>query len=273
MEITQTTFDKLDDLPPTIYKYRSWTEDYHKEILKEQIVFMAQPSSFDDPLDCKLQKRYDLLTGQDIYNKYLEDSKRENPIWTRQQHRKYARDWSKKSPLRDPEYIKKIQKTHFVEFDKRMGVLSLTGNPAIIRMWEEYAENHQGFCVGFEPKKMFKHLGGGGKVFYCEQLPVILPFDSIEKEHLTQVFSKETKWSFEEEYRTHKFYSHPATIQDRKINLPKDCYKELIFGAHMSETNREEIILVCKEQNLDVEFFVEKNNEDNEIKIEKMGRC
>ena len=273
MEAKQISYDEIDFFPPTIYKYRSWTDNFHREIISEQVVFMARPTSFEDPFDCKLQKRYDLLTDDDIYNKYLESSKKDNPNWTRQQHRKFARDWFKKSPMRNKEYIKQLQNEHFTEFDKRFGVLSLTANPKIYAMWDKYSDNHQGFCVGFHTKKMFKHLGGGGKVCYYDKLPDILPFDSHEVEHFKQVFSKENKWYFEEEYRTHRFYPNPATIEDRRIKLSKDCYKEIIFGAKQSDVHRQEIISICKAQGLKVEFYIEKIYDNNEITIDKMPSC
>jgi len=66
--ISEKTFEEMKELPDVVYKYRFWNDNYHKEIIYEQIVFMAKPSSFEDKLDCKLQKRYDLMSNQDIYN-------------------------------------------------------------------------------------------------------------------------------------------------------------------------------------------------------------
>lgn len=85
-----------------------------------------------------------------------------------------------------------------------------------------------------------------------------------------QVFSKETKHAFEEEYRTHKFYPQPATVADRRIKLPKDCYKEIIFGTNQSKVHKQEIISICKAQELIVEFFMETIHSNNEITIEKI---
>ena len=264
-------FDKLNNYPPIVYKYRTWDDKFHKEIILEQTVFMAKPSSFEDPLDCKLQKRYDLLTEKDIFNKYFQDSKTKNPAWTRQQRRKYAKDWTKKSPMKDKEHIKSMQAKHFEDFDNRLGVLSLTANPKNFSMWEKYSDSHKGFCIGFDSKKMFKYLGGGGEVAYYENLPIIYPFDSFEEEYFKQVFSKEKKWAFEEEYRTLKTYQKElVSIEDRKIQLPKECYKEIIFGAFMSDNLIDEIIYICKQQGFNIDFHKEIINKKNEITLEKM---
>ncbi len=136
-------------------------------------------------------------------------------------------------------------------------------------MWNEYSENHQGFCVGFDTKKLFKSLGGGGLVVYDDDLPDILPFDSHEVEHFKQVYTKKEKWAFEEEYRTYKFYLQTATVDDRRIKIPKECYNEIIFGARQQESHRQEIISICKEQELEVEYYVETTNE-NIVSIDRM---
>ncbi len=108
MQIDIISYDELNNLPLKIYKYRTWTDSFHQEIISKQVVFMARPSSFKDPFDCKLPKRYDLLSGEDIYNKYFSDSKQDYPNWTQQQHKQFAKEWYKKSPMRDKEHLTHI---------------------------------------------------------------------------------------------------------------------------------------------------------------------
>jgi hypothetical protein len=270
MELThigEMSFEDNPDLPEIIYKYRIWDDKYQKTILTDRIVFMAPPTSFKDKKDCKLLKRYDLMTEQDMYDKYLEMSKKNNPNWSRQQHRAFARDWTKKSPLRDKKNIKKQQEEHFLEFDQRFGVLSLTANPTNLDMWNKYSKNGEGFCVGFDPKILFNHLGGGGPVQYYKKLPDIFYNDDFHVEHFKQVFSKEKKWLFEEEYRTHKFYPKPTTISDRQIVVPVEVFKEVIFGWNMSDQHIEQIKQACEIQMMKIEFkCCSVENEDIKIK-------
>jgi len=252
---TRTSIEEVTEFPETIYKYRKW-EGHHKTILTDQIVFMASPSSFEDPLDCKLFKRYDLLTDKEIYEKYLLHSKQHNHGYTRQQHMVFANGWAQNSPMKSAAHIDVARKEHFRQFNNRFGVLSLTANPINVEMWGKYSDNHAGFCVGFHPKLMFKFMGGGGDVKYYETLPDIMPMDTFDDEHFKQVFSKEKKWEFEQEYRTHKFYEqHLATEEDRRIKLPTNCFKEVIFGHDMALDQRKEIIEVCRGQRLPVNFF------------------
>jgi len=67
--------------------------------------------------------------------------------------------------------------------------------------------------------------------------------DDIEAFHKA-VFFKERKWDYEEEYRTTKFYTKDATIEDRRIKLPKDVFNCIILGKNIE--NRDEVIQMVK---------------------------
>lgn len=266
MKIEKIGVNDSPEYPKSVYKYRKWNDAYQKTIITEKTVFMAKPTSFEDKKDCKLLKRYDLMTNQNIFSKYLNFSKEENPTWKREQHRQHAKEMSKNSPMKNVEYVKRAQEQDFLEFDKRFGVLSLTANHLNLNMWNKYSDDGKGFCVGFDPKIMFTFLGGGGKVIYYKELPNILFNDDFHTEHFKQVFSKEDIWSFEEEYRTHKFFENPPTDIERCIKLPSEAYKEVIFGWATPESIINEIKEACKIKKLQVEFKKVMLT-DNEIKI------
>lgn len=268
IQMKPSMFDDLVFLPKKLYKFRTWSDTNHRDMICKQIVFMAPPSSFEDKKDCILYKRYDLLIYQDVFLKYLEISIRKHPHWFFKQHLEYAQEWSFKSPMWDKEYVDKVQDNTNKKFDERFGVLSLTESPDNIDLWEKYSESHKGFCVGFNGKEMLRFLGGGGEVKYCDKLPDILWNDSFENEFVKQIFHKEKRWEIEKEYRAHKIYEQIATIEDRKIKLPKYCFTEIIFGANISEIDKKEIIQVCFKEGLNVDFYCSMIKE-NQIVIEK----
>ncbi|KAA6322742.1 hypothetical protein EZS27_027744 [termite gut metagenome] len=241
--ITEKTFDEMN-LPNTIYKYRNWNDINHKNIITNQEVYFAQPTSFEDPYDCKNLVRYDLLSDDDIYEHYLFYSKERHPNWTRQQHRAFAREWCEKSLMKEHDYVKKRMDEDFNEFDEHFGVLSLTANPHNSVMWEKYSDNHKGFVVGFNPYKMFQYLGGGGAVRYYDELPIVYPRPkhSFEKQHYLQIFSKLSKWNFEEEYRTHWFSSNSLTVKDRTKKLPPEAFTKIIIGKSMPKEILEDLL-------------------------------
>lgn len=236
-------FDELE-LPDKVYKYRTWSNPCHQTIITDQEVYFAPPSSFEDKLDCKIPLRWNLLTGREIYDKYYLDAQEKHPEWTRQQKRKFARDWTKRSPVKKKEIVAQIELENADKFDVRFGVLSLTAIPDNHSMWEKYSEKGQGFCVGFDPKIMFKFFGGGGKVEYYDTLPDIhpMPKHSFAKQNYLQVFSKERKWEFEQEYRVHKFSKDPFSKNERVIRIPPEAFQEIIFGYNMNESDFNDIL-------------------------------
>ncbi|MFA7302036.1 MAG: DUF2971 domain-containing protein [Candidatus Shapirobacteria bacterium] len=241
-------------LPDVIYKYRIWDDERQKTILSERVVFMASPSSFEDNNDCRLQKRYDLMTEKEINTKYLLVSKKIHHKWNLQQHHNFAKVWTKKSPLKNKIYIKQLQERHFTEFNESFGVLCLTANPNNLDMWNKYSKKGSGFCVGFAPEILFELTGGGGSVDYLDELPVIYHDDDYLVEHFKQIFSKEQKWSYEEEYRTFKTWPNPVSDYERKIKIPVKAYKEVIFGWLTPSYIKEEIKKVCIYQGLEIEM-------------------
>lgn len=244
VKIEQKTLEEMTGLPEVVYKYRDWNNNFHKKIITNREVFFAAPTSFEDPLDCKLDIDYGSLSNKDIFNFYVYLSKRNNPDKSRSEHRKFAREWLKKTPMRDPEYVRKAKEDIFKEYNSHIGILSLTANSRKKEMWNKYAGNHKGFAVGFNPQIMFKQFGGGGKVEYYDELPPIFPCPkhSYEQQHFLQVFSKLSKWSFEEEYRTHIFRSNELTKESRTIQLPPEAFTEIVIGADMPDDQVEELL-------------------------------
>lgn len=236
------------ELPPVVYKYRCWDNDFHKTIITQFQVFMSPPTGFEDKKDCKNLIRYDLLSDEQIWEWYFRSSNEQNPNFSEGEHRAFADQWLEKSPLKDPDTIRKIQEQDFLEYDTRIGILSLTADPLNSAMWEKYSNNYKGFCVGFDPIVMFKFLGGGGIVEYDDELPIVLPtpLDSYVVQHFKQVFFKEKKWEFEKEYRTTKFNDTPFSNDQRTIVLPVKAYKEVVFGKDCPNEYRDEIVAIVQ---------------------------
>jgi hypothetical protein len=266
IKVAKIEINDSPEYPENIYKYRKWNDNYQKTIITEKTVFMAKPTSFEDEKDCKLLKRYDLMTNQNIFDKYIELSKNDNPNWSRNQHRQNAKELTKRSQMKNISFVKKAQENDFLEFNKRFGVLSLTANPVNLKMWNKYSDDGKGFCVSFYPEIMFPFLGGGGKVIYYKELPEIFYNDEFHLEHFKQVFSKEDIWEFEDEYRTHKFYQNPPNDIQRRVVLPVEAYKEIIFGWATPENIINEIKEACKNQKLKV-IFKKAMIIDNEVII------
>ena len=258
----ETTLKTLDDIefPKILYKYRNWNDKYNKRFINEREVFMASPNQFEDKLDCKSPVRYDLMTHEQAKVVYTRISNLDENL-SRQQKRKRVRELLNKKDYLNPEFNENYQKIYFKGYFERLGILSLTAVNCLDSMWEKYADNHSGFCVGYNSRILLNFLGGGGKVEYPDELPILLPDPIMSREEMRwkQVYFKEKKWEFEQEYRTQKFWEFPATISDRQIALPKEAFNCVILGKNMSETDRTEIIDSIKKNIGNIEIKEQKN--------------
>ena len=256
------TFKEMD-LPPILYKYREWSDENHKRIFTHNELYLASPAFFKDEFDCKVPIRYDLLTDEEIYEKYLNSSKEENPLFTRQQHRKFARDWQKQGLMRDKKRIIELEKYFFEKFNNLFGVLSLTAIPDNYEMWNEYADKGKGFCVGFRTIPLFElsqYFGGGGEVIYNDELPIIKETDPLEKKHFLQIHSKLRKYEFEKEYRMTKF-----NIQNRQAKIPNEIFAKIIIGDKMPVEMKNEIIELAKQQFPHVNISIASFNDNDKL--------
>lgn len=240
-------FDELE-FPETIYKYRTWSDPFHKRILTEREIYFSNPKSFEDKEDCKIPVRFDLLTDHEIFQKYYSEAYKFHPLRPVTWHFEFATWWTKNSPVKDPNRLKELQTHGFEEFNKRIGILSLTANHSSLTMWDKYSENRKGICVGFDPKVMFRYLGGGGQVQYFDELPIIWPTPkhSFDDQIYLQTFSKLRKWEFEQEYRTQIFSYYGLTNDQRKVQLPSDAFKSIILGNEMSGEDENQIREIIK---------------------------
>jgi len=245
-----TSLDQVET-PSVVYKYRNWENSSHKTILTQRQIFFSPPSLFEDPLDCKNHVRYDLLSKEQIYKwcyKHSTEDIPEHRGWSHHQHRKFVRDWMRLGRFKDKIRLTEHQRDEIDSFNHMFGVLSLTANPINNRMWEDYGEQHTGFCVGFHSQIIFPFCGGGGPVDYDKTLPNIYPepIQPFHEQHRRRVFFKLLKWKYEEEYRVFKSgYTSPSD-QKRVVVLPINTYSEIILGSNMSQAAKDEITIIAR---------------------------
>ncbi|WP_435261890.1 DUF2971 domain-containing protein [Tenacibaculum sp. nBUS_03] len=259
-KINQGTLDDIE-FPDVLYKYRSWKDTYNKRFITEREVFMASPNQFEDEIDCKIPVRYDLMTEHQAQKFYTRLSILAEPNLIRQQRRQKVREIVKQKDYLNSESNEKYQKKYFDEYFERLGVLSLTAENCLDKMWDKYADKHQGFCVGYNTRILFDYLGGGGKVEYVEEIPILLPDPIMDRDEIRwkQVYFKEQKWEFEKEYRTQKFWFDKANISDRQIHLPKEAFNCIILGKDISDSDRKEITESVRLYIGDIEIKDHKN--------------
>ncbi len=250
-----TNFEELT-FPVTVYKYREANNPIHRTILTEQKVYFAPVKYFEDEFDCKNPYRYDLLTDTELYQEYIIAFNEMYPEWDTLYLHQQAISWFNKDLLKDKKRMAELDLKEYENLNEVHGVLSLTMNCASIEMWKKYSDNFNGFCIGFDPKIIFKYLGSGGKVNYVDTLPIINPLDASDIKFTTLIFSKLKKWAFEEEYRTQRMWSLPADNEMRKTKLPSSAYTKLILGHNTNTDTQQEIIKQARVVNPMIEILI-----------------
>lgn len=171
---------KYDKFPSFLYRFRSFDDDYSLESLKQDKIYLSDPSVFNDPYDCAFMLTNFKVDNQlinsvieddpDGFRKYygitprqLSNLKRSNDVI-----RDLTRIFAKKSHpehKKNPKKLRDISKDFNEKFRKmKLDINKLKGNLRVscftedyksILMWSHYAEDHTGFCVKYD----FKSLG------------------------------------------------------------------------------------------------------------------
>lgn len=221
-----------------IYKYRDWTNTYHRELLYENEIYLSSPKDFNDPFDCRIHPNLKLLDTEEkrteFANKQIISNfqRLENEgINIEDALNNLSNRLSKDLP-REDDFYSEISE----DFQNRnYGVLSLSLLWDSILMWSYYGNNHQGFCLGFNRKKLEDSglFGKGGPVMYKEDYPSIDPLDDdLIKIGFIETHTKAKKWCHEEEYRFFHLNPDGFSQKERKIKLNDEFFEELILGVN-----------------------------------------
>lgn len=237
--------------PQFLFKYRNWSDCYHKKLITDLELFFASPMSFNDPFDFQITYRYDKLTREErkeIYKKELINLGYSGAELERQSD--FLAD---NGPLADPKNIARAQAYQRDKMNNLFGVVSLSSIPDSILMWSHYASNHAGFCVGFNAKLFIEDLQSSvHSVIYEEFYPEIVPTAASSWLHNQAriMATKFKEWEYEKEYRLVKYgYSNKVA------KLSEKYFKSLILGCAMLDDEKAEIINAANASLPSIEIF------------------
>ncbi len=137
-----------------------------------------------------------------------------------------------------------LQSVLIAEFDKKIGILSLSEVPDSLVMWSHYADQHRGIVIEFDgshstfncrptPKSIVGYLG---KVVYTEHRPTALD----QHNETSVLLTKASDWYYEKEWQIFKSLENTkVTVCKQPFNIhllemPANCIKRVIFGARIS---------------------------------------
>ncbi len=226
-------------LPPTLYRYRSLSGQAlarTKQIICDSQLYFANPSSFNDPFDCR--PTFSLAGRPEEVRRYLGGLfKKHAPHLDRSARRAEVR-----KQLKDPaalpsskDALRGFADFYYLQISGKAGVLCLAEKPDELLMWSHYSDSHTGVCLGFRTETDF--FGVAQPVRYSDLRPVVNPVHQQADEMLDlALYTKAMHWKYESEWRIVHYRRGPGVYR-----YPPDNLEVVILGARVSEENRQTV--------------------------------
>lgn len=246
----------FDQHPPTLCKYRTWTDEFHKRVITDNELYFSSPKKFNDPYDCGLPfKQHPHNLDPAVIKQVVERTATRNfpdlinnRIALEEKCAKQVflilqnpENWFEMNWELKPENINEI-----------FGVISLTPHHSNYLMWSHYSECHRGFCVEFDTRKLVESIAGHfQKVEYEKDIPYISITDVLEGELLEKlIYTKSEIWNYEDEFRLSRIYK-----ADFAAKYDPTALEAVYFGYQMPPEQQIEIIETLKIQKRKVNFY------------------
>ncbi len=243
-------------MPDPLYKF---LQSDRLTYLDDQLLRFTQPLALNDPFECRLQVDESVI--------------REDLDRTNEEIRQFMAIAKPFSPApNNPElleaqilkYIEEIQlqtcQDFLAQVNRNVGILSLSERWESSLMWAHYTQDHEGFCVGFNPDHPFFRRDDGKvpvrRVTYSDILFKANPTKDLDE---SVAFHKSSDWKYEREWRllVYTFISAPHKVigpmKGMPINLykvPHDSITELIAGLRSSPELQAKLLSFAKERNI-----------------------
>lgn len=238
--VSSTDPNFLQDVPDVLYKYRNINDDNHKKLLYNRELYFSRISQFNDPFDGTLPYRFDhsQLTPDNIFKKYYELTKYYHPSWNDEQIHNECYALQNKGLMEDPKHLEQSEKNALDELERQFGIACLCKSNNNFLLWSHYANNHTGFAIGFDKKKLFEDTQAHfAHMQYQEELPKLDLFEDTETHFSKVIGTKSKMWEYEEEYRLTKIGK-----AGKITTLQKETIVEVILGCKMLHPQKMEVI-------------------------------
>ncbi|MCI7589590.1 MAG: DUF2971 domain-containing protein [Spirochaetia bacterium] len=281
------------------YKYKSFTDENGNDVslwtldsLANKYFYFSRPEQLNDPIDCRVFNEYE-VEDKDIQN------------WI---DRKPSREKFTVESIRAQLNTNKFQRTmeeRARKDEQHFHVLSLTDNWNNSHMWERYANQYEGICIGYAStfcddcdyikaveivgnlpilKSSFRNVEGEAffelqKVQYDNngeyKYNIFKSLDKNNKEAIEYALLHKTKkWSNENEYRKiimdtlNSCSPHDFTPKDLRVFYPDTVLSEICFGYKCDLEKRKQVfncIKECYSNWKDIHFYNVKQEQPDGI--------
>ncbi len=258
-----------EQIPPILYKYRDWTNKFHKKLITRQEIYFPRPSEFNDPFDGNIPVRWDLMSYEDCFEKNLKFINILHKDKDQKLVREYAKKITDENTLWNPEKLNKEKPEQLEKWNSIIGLVSLSKVNDNILMWSHYALNHSGFAVGLKTDSLindydFDYLE---PIKYQEDYPIVKGTDDTKLQFYKKFFHKSELWNYENEWRLSKNH-----IEKRRIRLKKETIGEIVIGCCANQTQITQIVRQTRKYLLPSTriFKAEKNEDDFKLTIKEI---
>jgi hypothetical protein len=223
-------------------EHREWT----RKILTDSIVHFANPSSFNDPFDCKIHYRSS-FSMQELQRQHVSRIKRRITTLNRKQRReRVVTDIKSVKPEKFiTDFTNSLQKSI-----NKVGVLSLSATDQNILLWSHYAAGHTGLCLKFAATNHTPFFGCAQPVIYSDAYPNLSIVSSAAENVDAFLLTKACDWRYEQEYRIIDFTNGAGNRR-----FASELCVAVIFGARMAQADKEEVIEWTKSRKSCIELF------------------
>ncbi len=260
-------------VPATVYKYRDFGNEYHRNMILKSEFYFASPAELNDPYEMRC---FPQISDETI-KKNIDD------LW---KNPELAKD-AKRHNITPDKLKNKIHifKDGFIEGarkspDKLFRIFSSSKHNDQIAQWAYYGNCHRGFCIEINTVSLIKCLNDyalknsmfllHSLVKHDTELPIInFDNDSYHDELMPLLFRKSPVWRPEEEYRFVLAFNHESKSEKGfPVYLPKlnEVITKVYFGCRYDNTCKfvKKVIRACDKHGIPIEYV---HMHDKECKL------
>ena len=270
--------EKGKKIPKRLYRYRKFNA-YTLDMVVNDKLHYADPTTFNDPLDTKPSLDIDLDDGElegvvrDLVRQRVSSEMRaaaetlkvrgakvfdriEN-TGHRQADRLIAEiAYSATAPGYGPDDYKRLLGRYIeVELLRRhdKGIVSFAEKANCPLMWSHYGDEHRGICIGYSVPadttgNVYKVDYGGSRLVQASKVAAMLKKDDTARRHVDEAvfLRKAGSWRYEQEWRL----IGRQGLHDSPLEL-----EEIIFGMRCKESTKYVVMKALEQRERPVKFY------------------
>ncbi len=222
----------------SLYHYQKFNADRLVQTLSTQSIYCPNPSTFNDPWDCKPWFDKSVLTDSVSREKLIRwfdaIGRVHNPELPEAERRRRV-DIMRRDKVFLERMVDECSASIAQVIDARYRVYCLTTDALSTLMWSHYADNHQGICLEFGVKNVV--VCAAQKVEYRDVYPALRLDATDEYQNLLPILTKSEVWKYEDEYRliaqdeAHAVHADTLKTTNNFLRLPLGALKAIVLGC------------------------------------------